>query len=313
MPRQYFLQNLFRNIATFKKLFDDILIYGDFKIVQINWNNLSSDDELETEFLQYLDVNNLHQKVNFNTGASGILDLFLVNKGIQIIDIHKSEDQLLQRFSNHSPIEVTFIIESFSLVTRQNIVKGYSFCNGGYRSLSTYIIQNKCDSFCWSNASKVIELWYQWLNSANEKFIPKRTLHRSSLPPWITKELYISLIVSKQLEKKYGNTHAKVQYLVEEIEINADLNKIAYEENLAHNRTTQKLFKHFQGFRKESFPNTMKYKGEQAETNKSKANLFAKFFASMYIESSHFIPVEEVNTYRILEQKHFDEKEVLIL
>ena len=177
------IQNFFKNIATFKKRFDDILIYGDFNFVSINWNSLSSDDELETEFLQYLDVNNLHQKVNFNTGASGILDLFLVNKGIQIIDIHKSEDQLLQRFSNHSPIEVTFNIQSFSLVTRQNIVKGYSFCNGDYRGLSTYMIQNKFDSYCWSNPNKVIELWYQWLNSAIEKFTPKRTLYRSSLPP----------------------------------------------------------------------------------------------------------------------------------
>ena len=52
----------------------------------------------------------------------------------------------------------------------------------------------------------------------------------------------------------------------------------------------------------------MKYNGEQAETNKSKATLFAKFFASVYIESSHFIPVEEVNTCRILEQIQFDEK-----
>ena len=57
----------------------------------------------------------------------------------------------------------------------------------------------------------------------------------------------------------------------------------------------------------------MIYNGEQAETNKSKANLFAKFFASVFIESSHFIPVEEVNTCRILEQIQFDEKEVLIL
>ena len=121
-------------------------------------------------------MNTLHQKVNFNTGASGILDLFLVNKGIKIIDIHKSEDQLLKRFSIHSPIEVTLNIERFSSVTRQNIVKGYSFCNGDYSGLSTYIIQNKFDSYCWSNPNKVIELWYQWLNSAIEKFIPKRTL-----------------------------------------------------------------------------------------------------------------------------------------
>ena len=149
-----------------------------------------------------MDVNNLHQKVNSNTGASGILNLFLVNKGIQIIDIHKCEDQLLQRFSNHSPIEVTFNIQSFSLVTRQNIVKGYSFCNGDYRGLSTYMIQNKFDSYCLSNPNKVIELWYQWLNSAIEKFIPKRTLHRSSLPPWITKETSHLLNCLKTARKK---------------------------------------------------------------------------------------------------------------
>ena len=38
------IQNLFKNIATFKKRFDDILIYGDFNFVSINWNSLSSND-----------------------------------------------------------------------------------------------------------------------------------------------------------------------------------------------------------------------------------------------------------------------------
>ena len=104
------LQNLFRNIATLKKRSDDMLIYGDFNFLSKNRNSLSSDDQLETEFLQCLDVNNLLQKVNFNTGASGILDLFLVNKGIQIMDIHNCEDQLVQRFSKHSPMEVPFNI-----------------------------------------------------------------------------------------------------------------------------------------------------------------------------------------------------------
>ena len=100
---------------------------------------------------------------------------------------------------------------------------------------------------------------------------------------------------------------------MEQIEINADLDKIAYEESLARERTTQKLFNYFQGFRKGIYPNTNNNNGEHADTNKSKANLFAKNYSSVYIESSQCKPLEEAISCSTLEHIHFNENEGLIL
>ena len=125
------LENLLRTKATFRKIFDDLLIYGDFNFVSKNWKSSSSDDTPEIEYLQHPVVIILQQEVNFDTVAIVILEMFYATKGIQIIGIQKSEDHFLQRFSNHSPIGVSLNSKSFSSVSRQNIVKGtYSFCSG---------------------------------------------------------------------------------------------------------------------------------------------------------------------------------------
>ena len=95
----------------------------------------------------------------------------------------------------------------------------------------------------------------------------------------------------------FGNLSPKEWYLVKKIEIIADSNKMAFEGTLSHYRTTQNVLKYNQGVWKNFFL-TMKFNERQADTNKCKTNLFAKFFSSVYIESSIFHPVEEVITCR---------------
>ena len=72
---------------------------------------------------------------------------------------------------------------------------------------------------------------------------------------------------------------------------------MAFEGTLSHYRTTQNVLNYNQGVWKKIFL-TMKFNERQADTNKCKANLFAKFFSSVYFESSIFHPVEEVITCR---------------
>ena len=81
------LQNLFNFIKKAKTKVDDINMYGDVNFPTINWNTISSCLPIEVEFLKLIEHINLEQKLDFFTASTGILDLFLVNNDIQVLDI----------------------------------------------------------------------------------------------------------------------------------------------------------------------------------------------------------------------------------
>ena len=57
---------------------------------------------------------------------------------------------------------------------------------------------------------------------------------------------------------------------------------------MAAERSTGKLFQYFRAFQKSVLPSIMHYQNENADTDVSKAALFSKFFASVYVELSIF-------------------------
>ena len=64
--------------------------------------------------------------------------------------------------------------------------------------------------------------------------------------------------------------------------------KIEYEQNIAAERSTGKLFKYFRAFKKSNIPSLVFYKNEKAENDSDKAQLFSKFFGSVYVQCSEF-------------------------
>ena len=90
-----------------------------------------------------------------------------------------------------------------------------------------------------------------------------------------------------------------------------EIDKVSYEESMAAERSTGKLFKHFRAFRKSVLPSIMHYQNENADTDVSKAALFSKFFASVYVESSIFNENECSNKNQpILENINFSEQDI---
>ena len=116
-----YLTKLLDNISQLKQTFSDIFNYGDLDSPTINWNKVSSDDDLEREFIDYINSMGFQQKIDFNTAASGLLDLLLVTKTIRIVNIEKINDCLTKKkFSNHSPFEFLFNVDNGSNILRLN-------------------------------------------------------------------------------------------------------------------------------------------------------------------------------------------------
>ena len=88
---------------------------------------------------------------------------------------------------------------------------------------------------------------YEWLDSALEVYIPKRTMHRSSLSPWISKETSHLIKCLKTARKRYGESHTKVEDLAYQVEMKATNDKISYEQNMGkiYNNALQ-IFQSFQ-------------------------------------------------------------------
>ena len=86
---------------------------------------------MEREFLSIIEENNFQQKIDFNTAASGILDLILVIDNTDCVNLKQmtSDECQITKMSNHYPIYL-----SFSAIGQNNIKRCY--VKSGVYSLS---------------------------------------------------------------------------------------------------------------------------------------------------------------------------------
>ena len=142
---------LFNFIQCRQKKFDELVIYGDFNFSSINWKTMSSEKSLATTFLSLMEKNNLLQLITFNTGATGILDLILVTKGVSAVtlEILPNYESLLN-ICNHCPILFTFSLQCPNWQRTSpcdDIV--YSFCNADFDNFKELIEINPFNSYSW--------------------------------------------------------------------------------------------------------------------------------------------------------------------
>ena len=299
-------------ITAARKQVDDIIVYGDFNFTKINWNLHSTEGSMEQILLDFLDQNSFEQKINFPTAATGILDLLFVSKNIEFIKLEPiSNNGEFCKMSNHIPISAIIKTKVETWYRGRHINdKIFSFCRGNYDDLNDKLIENPFSTYCWSNPEHILEKWYEWLYDLLRQTVPIRTLHRAKLPPWVSQKSSHLLKCLKTAQKRYPTSHQKVLELKLVIEDSMEQDKIHYEENLASGRSTAKLFKHFRAFRKSDLPSTLFYGTNSAHDDESKANLFAKFFGSVYIKSSDFCETLPTPATNILSDISIQEDEV---
>ena len=81
----------------------------------------------------------------------------------------------------------------------------FAFNKADRKELNNYILENPFKPYCFSNIDELVKQWYTWLDDVLTKNVPKTTLHRSNLPPWIKKESSHLIKVISTLIRKTKN------------------------------------------------------------------------------------------------------------
>ena len=123
----------------------------------------------------------------------------------------------------------------------------------------------------------MVDQWNQWVMERINACVPRRTVHRSSLSPWI-KPGTSSII--KKLEnsmKKSPNDWRRCAYFQKLCSEMCEQDQIKYECNIADTRSTDALFKFYRSFKK-SKTSSMFLKDEYANDPLTQSELFSEYF-----------------------------------
>ena len=187
----------------------------------------------------------------------------------------------------------------------------YNLCSEEFDNLMRLISTNPFNSYCCSNLSCIVESWYFWLNVFLNETIPKRTEHRASLPSWISQSTSHLIKCLKTAGKRYKDMHPMVLKLKSMLEKCCGNDKIKNEQNLAAERSTGKLLKYFRALNKSNISSFVFYKNEKTENDSDKAQLFSKFFASVYVQFSEFHePCQDCSENCFLSSLTFEKTEI---
>ena len=132
-------------------------------------------------------------------------------------------------------------------------------------------------------------MWFKWLQNASQETRPKGTAHRALLPAWINQKTSHYNKCLQTARRKYPEAQTKVQTLQELVNTSSNMDKIQCEDKLAQGRSTSNLFKYFKAFRKSNLPPLMIYNEFTSDSDKDKADLFAKFFFWFLVNLVHSI------------------------
>ena len=127
------LNNYFLFLKKQRKAHDELIVYGDLNLDQINWNTIEPGTDREKMFPENIDNLNLQQKIDFRTSATGILDLMLVSRNIcDVVLKLLPDDEIVCNLSSHTLIVFTFAVidEVYMRKTPGNEV--YSFYNADF-------------------------------------------------------------------------------------------------------------------------------------------------------------------------------------
>ena len=184
------------------------IINGYFNLSSIDWS-IQSSEPLHQCILDKIDKISLTQTVHFKTTNANILDLVLVSNQVEIIDTLPL-DVFTAPKSDHKPNNSIIRIKELKKSSTFSKTTFYSYCKADFNSLNDAFSINNFSPYCWSNVTKIVELWYEWIHSFLPKFISRRTQHRQKLPPWITAETSNSIKRLSTLRKQKGSQRASV-------------------------------------------------------------------------------------------------------
>ena len=280
-------KSLFKYLI-FSKLNRDIptLVCGDLNFPKANWSTSYSSDSSEQLILNSFDENNFQQLINIPTRISNMLDVSFTRR-FENVDISYDEEfERVYNLSDHRAIKFSFCINLFDL--KVPIEKYYSYNKADYDNIRNFMVEKPFNPRCFTNVDIATKEWYTYINDIVAKFVPLRTSHRQSLPPWImstTSDLIKKITTQKpKLTKYYSKCCAStLKEMEQELTICIEKDSCENFNRLCETLDTQRTFKFFKSFKADScLPQFLQHDNTIAETAKQRVNLLNSYFQSVF-------------------------------
>ena len=223
-----------------------VIVVRDFNLSSVNWKTLKS-DLYEKKLVDLFDCQNFIRVVFFPNCGKNILDQIFVNDDSIVIDVN-CDDSLLKTFILSDTIPILLDLDlSPAKNEKTELHKFLSFCKCDYVGLKENLSLNPFNPICYSNCDRLFSEWYHWLLEAITKFTPRRSKHRSNLPPWITpatSHLMKKLNTVQRKQNSLANNDSlslKIETLRNSLAEAVDLDQKYYESKLFNSRNSQAM------------------------------------------------------------------------
>lgn len=288
------LEYFFECLEQLDNVFDNkVIIFGDFNVPSFNSPNLNSRDFcIINNFLQYTDLIQCNNIVN---DSGRLLDLVFSNIDCQIT---RDNVPLVEEDLHHPTLNV--ILNNLSFKNSQPFqnhdnYESFNFRQANYPQLYETILDTD-----WSflkgctDVDNAIDLFYSKIYQMFDKFIPKKKNYRRKFPTWYNSRIINHIKLKEKAFKRYKNNRNAQSYkefsdlralIKEEINVAFKNYVSSVESSLKDN--PGKFWTYFHNKNNNSrIPGVMNYKDESLQNPKDIVDNFAKFFESVFIESS---------------------------
>ena len=268
----------FEKIIPSANLSSEILILGDFNLREACWDTAYSTLSDEQSLIDFLCVeNSLVQIIDSPTHKSGnILDLAFFSHE------HKWCYTVLDRdISDHSPLVLTTDIKMILEIHETQ----FSFAQFNYSLFKELLVLNRTlTQSCHSQDPSFLTQWFQALGHAIQLSLPRKRKTRRQLPFFYSSQTVHQINKLRTAERRSASPTVLIK-LSSDLETLIEMDKTVLLRNLS-TYSTNDVFALLRKLNNNaSYPSTMKYGSLSANNTLAKADLFNRFFCSVYIKS----------------------------
>ena len=278
--------------------YNNFIIIGDLNYPDINWNNLSASTPISSSFCDIVFSLNLTQHVIKSTHLNGnILDVVLSN--CDLVDEPRIIDKLVPVGLSSDHYMIHFAIPAKAHVTAPTTSKvffKYSKADRITYSMNSFLsnydfspIYDSCDiEFIWFYLKQAIHF-------ALENYVPKVVSRQHQHPVWFNSGIKHELNRIHTMRRKCQlhptpNNKSKLTTAEAHLQLRMSNAKMDYESALINNfafSNNSKIFNYVSSLSKNNqSPTAMYYNGHCSSDSFEKAQMFNKYFYSVFTRTS---------------------------
>ena len=278
----------------------DLIILGDLNSPDINWLSMVGHSHSTSDLCNEFFNMNLTRLVSEPTHIHGnILDIIATNASHRISNII-TDSRTCRIYSDH--FLILFNLKQIpAKKATLSTYQLYDFNRADLESLDRYLLDHDLIPLHIASSNNIDLLWTKFLNEVSKGcklYIPTIRVSSSPSPRWFNPEIRDMLnqarTLRRSLRRKHtGSKEAKLAMLESSLEVTILQSKQDYEVSIieAFSSNPKKLYNHLKMLRNSNFVPDHLIENETLVCDPlEKADLFNKFFNSVFTRSSFTLP-----------------------